>query len=80
MKYTTDVRTFDDLERIQRNVADNHRPKPAKVIEVCLTSTSELQTSYFVQARRQVDLQRAASSSSTINNMEKVPSSAYYSL
>lgn len=45
MKYTTDVRTFDDLDRAQHNMADSHRPKPTKVIEVCLTSTLELQTS-----------------------------------
>jgi hypothetical protein len=45
MKYTRDVRTFDDLDGVQRNIADSHRPKPTKVIEVCLTSAPELRTS-----------------------------------
>lgn len=45
MKYSRDVQTFDDLDRIQHNVASNHRPKPTKVIEVCSTLTPEPQTS-----------------------------------
>jgi len=44
-KYPPDLRTFDDLGGAQRNIVDSHRPRPNKVIEVCLTSTPELQTS-----------------------------------
>jgi hypothetical protein len=45
LKYTRDMQTFEALECAQRSIADNHRPKPTKVIEVSMAPTPELQTS-----------------------------------
>lgn len=43
MGFTRDVWSFDDLDRVRRNVTNDHRFNPTKVIEVCLTSAPELQ-------------------------------------